>query len=449
MLKPLTSSSSLSSSSSSEEEEDELLIIARFKSLSSSSRRLFSLSTFLKIFFSAISRIVLDAFEWLRYFAPKPSLSARGFSSRSSRFESVRNVSNEKFFPRRREGDADDDDESQDLARLNATPFGTMSTTTGAAAALTDFFSFSFIICCCFKCRVLGKSEICVISIRARRINTTFDERERERNADKRVQRERERELLLLLLLLLSFFRSLATTMMQTTTSNDEEEPFRHATTAPSEAARRFRESVKKHVIETITTVNVDVDEKSENVEEEEEEARDEGEIVEEEEKDKEDAVARHQRQKKTSCVHEVAIPKSVKLSAEEMVGLKTPTFCKEKYAKKYAFELDAFQSTAVAVLERGESVMVAAHTSAGKTVVAEYAIAMAFRDKQRVIYTSPLKALSNQKFRELEEEFGDVGLMTGDTVINPNATCLVMTTEVLRSMLYRGGKKNNEEMRT
>ena len=84
---------------------------------------------------------------------------------------------------------------------------------------------------------------------------------------------------------------------------------------------------------------------------------------------------------------------------------------------------------------------MVAAHTSAGKTVVAEYAIAMAFRDKQRVIYTSPLKALSNQKFRELEEEFGDVGLMTGDTVINPNATCLVMTTEVLRSMLYRGGE--------
>ena len=84
---------------------------------------------------------------------------------------------------------------------------------------------------------------------------------------------------------------------------------------------------------------------------------------------------------------------------------------------------------------------MVAAHTSAGKTVVAEYAIAMAFRDKQRVIYTSPLKALSNQKFRELEEEFGDVGLMTGDTVINPSATCLVMTTEVLRSMLYRGGE--------
>ena len=91
-------------------------------------------------------------------------------------------------------------------------------------------------------------------------------------------------------------------------------------------------------------------------------------------------------------------------------------------------------------MLERNESVLVAAHTSAGKTVVAEYAIAMAFRDKQRVIYTSPLKALSNQKYRELSEEFGDVGLMTGDASINPNSTCIVMTTEVLRSMLYRGG---------
>tara|TARA_B110000459_G_C16580623_1_gene481113 strand:- start:1519 stop:1860 length:342 start_codon:yes stop_codon:yes gene_type:complete len=88
---------------------------------------------------------------------------------------------------------------------------------------------------------------------------------------------------------------------------------------------------------------------------------------------------------------------------------------------------------------------MVAAHTSAGKTVVAEYAIAMALRDGQRVVYTSPLKALSNQKFRELKEEFTDVGLMTGDTVINETASCLVMTTEVLRSMLYRGGEVMRE----
>lgn len=60
-------------------------------------------------------------------------------------------------------------------------------------------------------------------------------------------------------------------------------------------------------------------------------------------------------------------------------------------------------------------------------------------RDGARVIYTSPLKALSNQKYRELRDEFGDVGLMTGDVTIDPNASCLVMTTEILRSMLYRG----------
>ena len=65
----------------------------------------------------------------------------------------------------------------------------------------------------------------------------------------------------------------------------------------------------------------------------------------------------------------------------------------------------------------------------------------MAFRDKQRVIYTSPLKALSNQKYRELAEEFTDVGLMTGDTSISPGATCVVMTTEILRSMAYRGSE--------
>ena len=66
---------------------------------------------------------------------------------------------------------------------------------------------------------------------------------------------------------------------------------------------------------------------------------------------------------------------------------------------------------------ERNESVLVAAHTSAGKTAVAEYAIAKALANGQRVVYTSPLKALSNQKYRELSEEFGDVGLMTGGCI--------------------------------
>jgi len=111
--------------------------------------------------------------------------------------------------------------------------------------------------------------------------------------------------------------------------------------------------------------------------------------------------------------------------------------------AKTYPFELDPFQTTAISYLERNDSVLVAAHTSAGKTVVAEYAIALALRNKQRVIYTSPIKALSNQKYRDLSEDFGEdnVGLMTGDTTINPSAFCLVMTTEILRSMLYRGSE--------
>ena len=109
--------------------------------------------------------------------------------------------------------------------------------------------------------------------------------------------------------------------------------------------------------------------------------------------------------------------------------------------AKEYPFKIDPFQQTSINCLEAGHSVLVAAHTSAGKTVVAQYAFAMALRDKCRVIYTSPLKALSNQKYRELFEEFQDVGLMTGDVTINPNASCLVMTTEILRSMLYRGSE--------
>ena len=64
------------------------------------------------------------------------------------------------------------------------------------------------------------------------------------------------------------------------------------------------------------------------------------------------------------------------------------------------------------------------------------YAVAMALRDKQRVIYTTPIKALSNQKYRELHEEFKDVGLMTGDVTLNPSASCLIMTTEVNEAFL-------------
>ncbi|CAK5264477.1 unnamed protein product [Mycena citricolor] len=109
--------------------------------------------------------------------------------------------------------------------------------------------------------------------------------------------------------------------------------------------------------------------------------------------------------------------------------------------AHKYPFELDTFQKQAVYHLEMGDSVFVAAHTSAGKTVVAEYAIALAEKHMTRAIYTSPIKALSNQKFRDFKQTFNpeSVGILTGDVQINPEASCLIMTTEILRSMLYKG----------
>lgn len=131
---------------------------------------------------------------------------------------------------------------------------------------------------------------------------------------------------------------------------------------------------------------------------------------------------------------HEVALPPNYDYTPIENHKSVNP-------ARTYPFTLDPFQSMSIAAIERGESVLVSAHTSAGKTVVAEYAIAQALRSKQRVVYTSPIKALSNQKYRELLADFGDVGLMTGDITLNPDASCLVMTTEILRSMLYRGSE--------
>uniref|UniRef100_A0A915BRU3 Helicase SKI2W n=1 Tax=Parascaris univalens TaxID=6257 RepID=A0A915BRU3_PARUN len=113
----------------------------------------------------------------------------------------------------------------------------------------------------------------------------------------------------------------------------------------------------------------------------------------------------------------------------------------KPSMARKYSFELDSFQQQAVVCMERGESVFVAAHTSAGKTVVAEYAVALSNIHKTRVIYTSPIKALSNQKFRDFKLAFDDVGLITGDIQLHTEAFALVMTTEVLRSMLYNGSE--------
>ncbi|KFM73930.1 Superkiller viralicidic activity 2-like 2, partial [Stegodyphus mimosarum] len=137
------------------------------------------------------------------------------------------------------------------------------------------------------------------------------------------------------------------------------------------------------------------------------------------------------------ACLHEVAVPHDA-----EYIPLRQS---QNPPSRKYPFILDPFQKEAILCLENNQSVLVSAHTSAGKTVVAEYAIAMSLRDKQRVIYTTPIKALSNQKYREFYEEFKDVGLLTGDVTINPSASCLIMTTEILRSMLYRGSEVMRE----
>src|SRR2546426_2214900 len=103
-------------------------------------------------------------------------------------------------------------------------------------------------------------------------------------------------------------------------------------------------------------------------------------------------------------------------------------------------FKLDGFQREAIDKLDRGRGgVLVAAPTSSGKTVVAEYAIFRALRAGSKVIYTTPLKALSNQKFHDFVREYGEatVGLVTGENTINPDAPVVVMTTEILRNLIY------------
>lgn len=110
-------------------------------------------------------------------------------------------------------------------------------------------------------------------------------------------------------------------------------------------------------------------------------------------------------------------------------------------YCETLSFTPDDFQIRAMDAVERGESVLVAAPTGAGKTVVGEFATHLAKSRGRRCFYTTPIKALSNQKFLDLRERYGEegVGLLTGDTSINPSAPVVVMTTEVLRNMIYAG----------
>jgi ATP-dependent RNA helicase HelY len=110
-------------------------------------------------------------------------------------------------------------------------------------------------------------------------------------------------------------------------------------------------------------------------------------------------------------------------------------------FERRYTFPLDEFQVAAVRAILEGSSVIVSAPTGAGKTLIAEFAIHEALLRKRRIAYTTPLKALSNQKYADFCRQFGmaEVGILTGDVKVNPRAPLLVMTTEILRNMFYTG----------
>lgn len=116
------------------------------------------------------------------------------------------------------------------------------------------------------------------------------------------------------------------------------------------------------------------------------------------------------------------------------------------RFSATLGFELDPFQIAGCEALEEGRGVLVAAPTGAGKTVVGEFAVHLALAQGRKAFYTTPIKALSNQKYRDLVERHGSehVGLLTGDTTINGEAPVVVMTTEVLRNMLYAGSATLN-----
>ncbi|MDZ4340423.1 MAG: DEAD/DEAH box helicase, partial [candidate division NC10 bacterium] len=109
-----------------------------------------------------------------------------------------------------------------------------------------------------------------------------------------------------------------------------------------------------------------------------------------------------------------------------------------ETFRLRYPFALDPFQEEAVRHILDGDSVIVSAPTGAGKTLIAEFAIYKALAEGKRLAYTTPLKALSNQKFADFCKQYGTehVGILTGDVKVNPAAPLVVMTTEILRNKL-------------
>jgi superfamily II RNA helicase len=114
--------------------------------------------------------------------------------------------------------------------------------------------------------------------------------------------------------------------------------------------------------------------------------------------------------------------------------------FPEGELATKFPFPLDPFQKHAIQAIHEGHNVLVTAKTGSGKTMVGEYLIHHCLKKGQRVFYTTPIKSLSNQKFHDLKQMFPSVGIMTGDIKYRPDADVLIMTTEILRNLLYKEG---------
>ncbi len=107
-----------------------------------------------------------------------------------------------------------------------------------------------------------------------------------------------------------------------------------------------------------------------------------------------------------------------------------------------FEFDLDPFQKHAISAISKDENVLITAKTGSGKTLVGEYQIYHSLKKGKRVFYTTPIKSLSNQKFHDLKKMYSSVGIMTGDIKFCPQADIVIMTTEILRNLLFRGGKE-------
>lgn len=103
-----------------------------------------------------------------------------------------------------------------------------------------------------------------------------------------------------------------------------------------------------------------------------------------------------------------------------------------------FGFEVDHFQKHAITSINNGDNILITAHTGSGKTVPAIYGIHHSQKKGKKILYTSPIKSLSNQKYQELSQKFDSVGILTGDIKFNPDAQCVILTTEILRNMLYK-----------